>query len=101
MKLVAGVGLVVALSVASVASAQGTQAGFHQYDALLGSGARSEVEAEISGLKKFEAEVGNFDPRGLSPWAAADRELMLSQIQSQRLSLESIRAWEKSVPEAI
>ena len=46
-------------------------------------------------LKRFEAEVRNFDPRGLSPGIAADRELVLAQIQSQLLELETIRPWEK------
>jgi uncharacterized protein (DUF885 family) len=75
---------------------QGTSAGFHQYDAPLPSGSRAEVESQIAGLKKWEAEVRNFDPRGLSPGVAADRELVLAQIQGQLLSLESIRMWEKS-----
>ena len=75
---------------------QGTSAGFHQYDALLPSGSRTEIESQIAGLKKWEAEVRNFDPRGLSPGVASDRELVLAQIQGQLLSLESIRMWEKS-----
>jgi uncharacterized protein (DUF885 family) len=75
---------------------QGTSAGFHQYDALLPSGARAEIESQIAGLKKWEAGVRNFDPRGLSPGVASDRELVLAQIQGQLLSLESIRMWEKS-----
>jgi uncharacterized protein (DUF885 family) len=73
----------------------GTAAGFHQYDALLPSGSRAEIDAEIAALKKFEAEVRNFDPRGLSPGIAADRELVLAQIQGQLLGLETIRPWEK------
>ena len=73
----------------------GTAAGFHQYDALLPSGSRAEIDAEIAALKRFEAEVRNFDPRGLSPGIAADRELVLAQIQSQLLELENIRPWEK------
>ncbi len=37
-----------------------------------------------------------FDPRGLSPAVAADRELVLAQIRGQLLALESIRMWEKN-----
>jgi uncharacterized protein (DUF885 family) len=73
----------------------GTAAGFHQYDALFPSGACAEIDAEIAALKKFEAEVRSFDPRGLSPGIAADRELVLAQIQGQLLELETIRPWEK------
>ena len=36
---------------------QGTQAGFHQYDAMLGSGSRAEIEAQTAALHKFEQEV--------------------------------------------
>jgi uncharacterized protein (DUF885 family) len=73
----------------------GTTAGFHQYDALLPAGSRAEIDAQIAALKRFEAEVRNFDPRGLSPGIAADRELVLAQIQDQLLGLETIRPWEK------
>jgi uncharacterized protein (DUF885 family) len=75
---------------------QGTQAGFHQYDALLPSGSRAEVDSEIAALKKFEAEAQGFDARGLSAGVTADRELMLAQIRGQILALETIRMWEKN-----
>jgi uncharacterized protein (DUF885 family) len=75
---------------------QGTQAGFHQYDALLPAGTRAEVEEELAALRKFEAEVAKFDARGLSAPTAADRELVLSQIRGQILALDTIRMWEKN-----
>ena len=74
----------------------GTQAGFHQYDALLPNGSRAEVEEEIATLKKLLPEFENFGSQGLSGPAAADRELVISNIQSQLLSLETIRMWEKN-----
>lgn len=40
--------------------------------------------------------VENFSAAGLSARRAADRELALSQIQSQLVSLETIRPWEKN-----
>ena len=73
-----------------------TQAGFHQYDDQLPSGSREEVRAEIQALHRFEDEVMKFDPTGLSPFAAADRELVLAQIRGQLLGLEKIRSWEKN-----
>jgi len=76
--------------------AQATSVGFHQYDTLLPSGSRSDIEAQIAALKKWEGDIRNFDPRGLSPYVAADRELVLAQIEGQRLTLESIRPWEKN-----
>jgi uncharacterized protein (DUF885 family) len=75
---------------------QGTQAGFHQYDAMLPSGSRADIEAQTAALHKFEQEVEGFDARGLTPAAAADRELMLAQIRGQLLSVEVIRPWEKN-----
>jgi len=74
----------------------GTQAGFHQYDALLASESRAEIDEEIAVLKKFEGEVEAFGAQGLSPSVAADRELVLSNIRGQLLSLEVIRPWEKN-----
>ena len=76
--------------------ASGTQAGFHQYDALMPTLSRAEVESEVATARKFIAEVEAFDPGHLSPWGAANRELLLSQLRSQVLSLESIRMWEKN-----
>jgi uncharacterized protein (DUF885 family) len=74
----------------------GTQAGFHQYDALLPSGSRAEIDAQIASLKQFESEFEAFGAQGLSPAASSDRDLVLSSIRSQLLSLEVIRSWEKN-----
>jgi uncharacterized protein (DUF885 family) len=76
--------------------ASATQAGFHQYDSLMPSGSRAEIEEQIAATRKFEAEVQNFDPRGLSPSVSADRDLVLAQLRSQLLTLEDIRMWEKN-----
>lgn len=76
--------------------AQATQAGFHQYDALLPSVSRAEIDAQTTALHKFEKEVEAFSASGLSPVAVADRELVLAQIRGQLLSLETIRPWEKN-----
>src|SRR5437870_130574 len=63
--------------------AAGTQAGFHQYDALLPTGSRAEIDQQVATLKKFEGEVDGFGAQGLSPSIAADRELMQSSIRGQ------------------
>jgi len=73
-----------------------TQAGFHQFDSLMPAKSRPEIESAIADWKKFGELVENFDPRGLSPWVAADRELGLAQIRSQILTLETIRPWENN-----
>ncbi len=74
----------------------GTAAGFHQYDSLLPDGSKAEVDAQIAILKKYLAEVQAFGGHGLSSTAAADRELVQSQIQGTLLELETIRPWEKN-----
>jgi uncharacterized protein (DUF885 family) len=76
--------------------AQGTQAGFHQYDGQLPSMSAAEVRAEIGALRKFEGLFQKFDARGLSPGVAADRDLALAQVRGRLLTLESIRGWEKN-----
>jgi uncharacterized protein (DUF885 family) len=74
----------------------GTQAGFHQYDPLLPSMSRAEVDAQIAAFKKFEGEIEAFGAQGLSPSVSADRELALSEIRGGLLALEQIRMWEKN-----
>ena len=74
----------------------GTSAGFHQYDAMLSPATRTEIDAQIAALRKFEGEVESFGAQGLSPLSTADRELLLAQIRGQVLSLEVIRPWEKN-----
>ncbi|HTS47675.1 MAG TPA: DUF885 domain-containing protein [Bryobacteraceae bacterium] len=74
----------------------GTAWGFHQYDKQLSSASGAEIQAQIDALHRFESEVQNFDPRGLSPFIANDRELVLSQIRGTLLNLETVRAWEKN-----
>jgi uncharacterized protein (DUF885 family) len=73
-----------------------TQAGFHQYDAMLATGRRADIAAQTAALHKFEREVEGFDAGGLTPAAVADRELVLAQIRGQLLTLEVIRPWEKN-----
>src|SRR5260370_11039488 len=75
---------------------QATQAGFHQYDAMLASGLRADIEAQTAALHKFEQEVEGVGAGGLSPVAAADRELVLAQIRGKLLTLEVVRPWEKN-----
>src|SRR5437899_13078740 len=63
--------------------ASGTQAGFHQYDALMPTDSRAEIDAQVAALRKFETEVEGFGAQGLSPAIAADRELVRSSIRGQ------------------
>ena len=73
-----------------------TADGFHEYDTQLATSSPIEVEQEIAVLHRYEKEVSAFDPRGLSEFVTANRELVLSQIRGTLLELESIRMWEKN-----
>jgi uncharacterized protein (DUF885 family) len=75
---------------------EGTNAGFHQYDAVLEDYSRAEVERQITALRQFEKRVAAFDPKGLDETRAADREMLLSTIRGTLLILEVIRPWENN-----
>jgi uncharacterized protein (DUF885 family) len=77
---------------------QGTLAGYHQYDTQLEDYSRKNVDAEIAALKSIERRIeaihpdesaANFVPR-------SDREIVLANIHSRLLTLETIRPWEKN-----
>jgi uncharacterized protein (DUF885 family) len=79
------------------APSNGTMVGYHQYDAQLEDFSRPTIDAEIAALKNFARRIeaivpdtsrADFVPR-------SDREIVLSNIRSQLLTLETIRPWEK------
>jgi hypothetical protein len=74
----------------------GTSDGFHQYDAQLEDYSRAGIDAEVAALHVFEKRVAAVDSRALDETRAADRELVLTNIQGTLLMLESIRPWEKN-----
>ena len=76
----------------------GTQVGYHQYDTKLEDFSRKNIDANITALKSFEQRIdaiqpgtnrADFEPR-------SDREIVLSTIRSELLTLETIRPWEKN-----
>jgi uncharacterized protein (DUF885 family) len=74
----------------------GTTAGYHQYDARLEDFSHKNIEAEISALHAFERRVEAIPAASLSQVARGDRELVLSSIRSNLLTLEVIRPFEKN-----
>jgi uncharacterized protein (DUF885 family) len=72
-----------------------TQLGVHDFDAKLEDFSRTGIEKHIASLKKSEARTVALDPKGLSQMETADREMLLSAIRSELLSLQVIRTWEK------
>jgi hypothetical protein len=75
-----------------------TQIGYHQYDSQLEDLSRPAIDAEIAALKSFEQRIAAIQPDD-SPASfvpRSDREIVLSNIRSQLLTLETIRPWEKN-----
>ena len=74
---------------------QATRAGLHQYDAQLEDYSRAAIDAKVAALEDFEKRFEDLQVPAGSPDAAADRELLLSDVRSNLLELRTIRAWEK------
>ncbi len=76
----------------------GTQVGYHQYDAQLEDFSRKSIDAQIAALKAFEKRVEAIpgDAGSLDLTTRGDREMVLGSIRSTLLTLETIRPWEKN-----
>jgi uncharacterized protein (DUF885 family) len=74
----------------------GTSVGYHQYDTQLEDYSAASVQKNIAALHEFEKKIAAIDPSALDAGVAADRNILLSSIRSQLLSLEVIRNWEKN-----
>src|SRR5207253_8805342 len=64
-----------------------TRAGLHAYDARLEHFSRSAIDAQVAALQDFEDRVQRLQPSGGPPDAAADRDLLLSDVRSSLLEL--------------
>ncbi len=74
----------------------GTLAGFHQYDPLLEDFSGRGVEAQVATLRGFEAKFSTVPANQLDLTTQGDLALILSNIHSALLTLETIRPWEKN-----
>jgi len=74
----------------------GTLAGYHQYDTQLEDFSRRSIDAEIAALSSFEKRVAAIPAASLDRPTQGDREIVLGNIHSTRLTLETIRPWEKN-----
>jgi len=75
-----------------------TLTGYHQYDTQLDDYSRKNIDAEIAALKVFETRVEAIHP-GIAAAdfvPRSDREIVLANIRSQLLTIETIRPWEKN-----
>jgi uncharacterized protein (DUF885 family) len=73
-----------------------TSLGVHTYDDLLEDYSRASIDRQLAESKKYEARVSAVDPKSLSVAVAGDRDVLLGNIRSQILTLETIRPWEKN-----
>jgi hypothetical protein len=73
----------------------GTEAGLHQYDAQLEDYSRSAVDRQTADLQRFKAIFSAVPADQLDLTSQGDRELLLANIDSTLLSLNTIRLWEK------
>jgi uncharacterized protein (DUF885 family) len=76
----------------------GTMVGLHQYDSQLEDFSRKNIDVEIAALKRYEQRIESIIPDGSAAdfVSRSDRAIVLSNIRSQLLTLETIRPWEKN-----
>jgi uncharacterized protein (DUF885 family) len=74
----------------------GTSAGLHQYDTQLEDYSAAAVQEQVAALRGYEKKIAAIDPSALDAPVAADRDILLANIRSELLSLETIRSWEKN-----
>jgi uncharacterized protein (DUF885 family) len=72
-----------------------TQAGLHQYDAQLEDYSRAGVDRENADLQRFEGKFAVVPASQLDLTSQGDLQLLLGNIHSTLLSLDTIRFWEK------
>lgn len=75
-----------------------TMTGYHQYDGQLEDYSRKSIDAEIAALRVFEKRIEAIQPNDAAAdfVPRSDREIVLGDIRSQLLTLETIRPWEKN-----
>jgi uncharacterized protein (DUF885 family) len=80
------------------APSNGTMAGYHQYDGQLEDYSRKTIDAQITALKSFEKRIEAIQPDDAKAdfVPRSDLEIVLANVRSQLLTLETIRPWEKN-----
>ncbi len=75
----------------------GTLFGYHQYDAQMENFSRKNIDAEIAALKVFEKRIEAIHPDSAAAdfGPRSDHEIVLANIRSSLLTLETIRPWGK------
>ena len=74
----------------------GTTAGYHQYDTKLEDFSRSSIDAETASLNDFEKRISAIPTASLDQTTRGDRQMVLNNIHSRLLTLQTIRPWAKN-----
>jgi uncharacterized protein (DUF885 family) len=74
----------------------GTLTGYHQYDTQLEDYSRRNIDRWVAALQRFQKSVEAIPAGSLNQATRGDREMVLSNIRSTLLTLETIRPWEKN-----
>jgi hypothetical protein len=77
----------------------GTVTGYHQYDAKLEDLSSGSIDAEVAALNNFEKRISAIPVASLDQTTRGDRQMVLNQIRSRRLTLHTIRPWTKNADE--
>jgi uncharacterized protein (DUF885 family) len=75
--------------------AAATALGLHQYDAKLDDYSRAGVDREVADLNRFEAKFSAIQASQLDLTSQGDLAMLLGNIHSSLLSLNTLRPWEK------
>src|ERR1700743_3626229 len=75
---------------------QGTSAGLHQYDTKLENYSHATVDAQITTLLDFEKKFDDLPAFQMDQSTQADRQMVLNDIHSKLLTLQTIKPWEKN-----
>jgi uncharacterized protein (DUF885 family) len=73
----------------------GTIAGYHQYDSKLEDFSQTSIHAEVADLNHFADRVSAIPAAPLDQITRGDRQMVLGQIHSRLLTLQTIRPWAK------
>jgi uncharacterized protein (DUF885 family) len=73
----------------------GTTAGYHQYDSKLEDFSQTKIHAEVADLQRFADRVSAIPAASLDQTTRGDRQMVLGQIHSRLLTLQTIRPWAK------
>jgi len=73
-----------------------TYQGIHDYDSKLEDYSQAGIDANVKALQEWEAKVAAVDSITLSEQVQGDRMLVLNNIRTTLLTLQSIKPWQKN-----